>query len=106
PPVYVIATVHAFGGAFTSSAGWKTGEADRSLFRFVTLRPGFCAMFIAAVIVSVGNTVPAALGARLNSFPQLELSPATPPAEWMHCSRMSASVLISVVGSVAPPGSV
>src|SRR6185437_9157193 len=63
-------------------------------------------MFMAAVMVSVGYTVPAALGARLKRVPHGELSPAVPPLELMHCSRMSASVLISAVGSVAPVGSV
>src|SRR5580692_5638891 len=99
-----MAMVHALGGELTSSTGSKTGFEERNLFRLETFRPGVCAIFIAAVIVSVGKTVPAALGARLKSVPQPERSPATPPLELMHCSRMSASVSISAIGKVAPVG--
>ncbi len=56
--------VQEVGGELTLRAGENTGEAERRSFSLAVLRLGFCAMFIIAVMVSVGYAVPAAFGER------------------------------------------
>jgi len=61
-------------------------------------------MLASAVTVSVGALPPRGVAAA-NRFPQMEWSPAVPPAELTHAAMMLASVFNFVVGKVAPAGS-
>ena len=58
-------------------------------------------MFSIAAETSVGA---APRFVALNRFPQIELSPATPPVELMQAEIVSAIVLIAAVGTVDPLG--
>jgi hypothetical protein len=69
----------------------------------VRLLVGLFKIFNKAVVTSVGAAPPEGV-ASVNSVPQFDPSPATPPLVFTHDDTMSASVLISVLGTVSPAG--
>ena len=99
--MYRTAMVQATGGVFPR-IGWNEEVQSDRLFSAATFWLGLWAMFMAAVIVSVGKTP--ADGVREKSLPQSEPSPAIPPGEFTQLSIISASLLISLIGSIAPTG--
>jgi hypothetical protein len=86
-----------------SRAGRNGGCTEAKPYSAAALLVGLFAMSSSAVAMFVGAVPPGGV-ASTNRLPQMESSPATPPALFTHAEMTSESVLISVVGTVDPEG--
>src|SRR6185312_577146 len=99
PPENESSTVQSFGAALSPPP--TGGVPPASAYSALTFAPGWCAMLIAAVAVSLGFA-PVALPSDVASANSV--AHCAPPLAQL--ARMSASVLISVCGTVPFPAGV
>ena len=92
---------HDDGAAFKT--GWNGGVDGSKANSEVRLLVGLFKIFNNAVATSVGAAPPGGVES-VNSVPQFDPSPAMPPVLFTHADTMSASELISVLGTASPAG--
>src|SRR5580658_1459197 len=106
PPVGVVTMPIAHDDGAALKTGWNggvDGVVGTNPNSWVRSLVGLFKISNNAVVTSVG-AAPTGGVESVNSRPQFDPSPATPPVVFTHDEIMPASVLINVLGTVSPAG--